>query len=121
MGKYRFFGTESAIGALAATRYGQVLDLDDADAARLVAAHPPALIVPEAVWAKAGISDEELAAWPSTLIHGAAPDAFRAKTDAVRAAYHDYRAGLLAGLPLADQTGANAAKAAPVKAPVKAT
>ncbi len=62
--------------------------------------------MPEAIWAKAGIADEELAAWPSTLIHAAAPDAFRAKTLAVRAAYHNWKTGLLEG-------GANDAAAKP--------
>jgi hypothetical protein len=97
MSKFRFFGTESTLpGGKALTQYGQVVDMVEEEANALIAAFPSGLLLPEDLWEKIGITAEELAEYPSVTIHGAAPEAFLAKTRAVRVAFHEYRESLLA-------------------------
>jgi len=94
MAEYRFFGSESVLrGGLPLTKYGQRVALEPDEANALIAAHPPALLLPADLWDKCGITDEELAKFPSAEIHGAAPEEFLAKTKAVRMAWHIYREG----------------------------
>jgi hypothetical protein len=96
LGKYRFFGSESIVAGRPVSRYGQQLELDPAEADALVTATPSALLLPEDLWEPIGITEEELAEFPSTQIHGAAPDSFVKKAKAVRKAFHEYRETLLA-------------------------
>jgi hypothetical protein len=99
MAEFRFFGTETVINGTGLTQYGQVVDMDQDKADALIAGSPPALLLPEELWAKifepGGDTDAALAEFPSATIHSVAPEAFRAKAKAVRVAFHEYRAELL--------------------------
>jgi hypothetical protein len=110
LSKYRFFGSETILpGNIALSRYGQIVEMEPEDANALIAASPPALLLPEELWDEifppGAETDAELAKWPSATIHASVPAAatnapaeFLARTKAVRAAHHEYRAGLLAAV-----------------------
>ena len=66
------------------SKYGEIVNLDAADADRLIAAHPPALLLPADLWNEIFVpgpeTDAELARFPSVAIHYTASEAFREKT-----------------------------------------
>jgi hypothetical protein len=101
MAEYRFFGSESVLAdRRELTKYGEIVNLDQADADRLIAAHPPALLLPADLWNEiftpGAETDIDLSRFPSVAIHSTAPEPFRVKTAAVRKAWHKYRDGLQA-------------------------
>ncbi len=91
---YRFIGSESLIDGLTYALFGQKVALPDDRARELATAHPPALIVPESVWAEAEITDAECAEWPSVRMHGDAPSAFLEKRARLWKLGHEWRTGL---------------------------
>lgn len=100
MAKYRYFGSESVLSApglpasgVPVSRYGQVLEFAEETGDILVAANAP--IIPEDLWDEVGITDEEVAEWPSAGIHQLAPEEFQAKAKAVRVKSHGYRENML--------------------------
>lgn len=99
MAKFRFFGAQATYAGLGYSRYGQLVDMESGVANALIVASPPALLLPEELWdgifLPGSETDAELAKFPSVTIHGTAPDEFRAKTGAVRKAFHEYREDLL--------------------------
>jgi hypothetical protein len=124
LSKYRFFGSETILpGGVSLSRYGEMVFMEPAAANALIAAHPPALVVPEELWDEifppGSETDAELAKWPSVTIHATEPAAatnapaeFLAKTDAVRKAHYEYRESLLAAIVKAAIREPDAAKAA---------
>ncbi|HEX4138363.1 MAG TPA: hypothetical protein VHY84_27380 [Bryobacteraceae bacterium] len=110
--EYRFFGSQIILRGAELSKYGQVVEMEPEEADKLIAETPPALILPENLWAECGITAAELAEFPSVSIHGAAPEAFRVKTVAVRTAFHDYRKGLLKAAAAESTPGSAPAPAA---------
>jgi hypothetical protein len=106
MAEFRFFGTETILpGNIALSKYGQIVEMEPDAANALIVASPPALLLPEELWESIGITEADLAEFPSATIHGSAPEEFRTKTDAARKAYHEYREGLLAAMVKAAKDG----------------
>src|ERR1039458_4589895 len=101
MSRFRFFGTASSLpDGTALTKYGQVVEMSDELANALIAADPPALLLREILWEDAGITDAELAEFPSVKDHGRASEEFRAKTSVVRSQHHEDRKALRLALGL---------------------
>lgn len=111
MGRYRFIGTETILPVdTTITEYGQPVERDSAETDALIAAHPPAQLLPEELWEECGITEEERAKHPAASNHDKAPPEFQAKARAARDSYHKYREGLIAAAKTAaesvHQTGA---------------
>lgn len=110
LAKFVFFGSETILpDGTVLSRYGQVVSMEPEAADALIAAAPPALLLPTELWDKIFLSDDATAAllaeFPSTSIHETAPAEFRAQADAVRVAYHEYRVDLLKRIAQAAKDG----------------
>jgi len=75
-------------------RFGQKAELDDALARQVVVGGVQ--LIPEAEFASAGFTDEELAKYPSAVSHMTATDEFKRKKKAALGALHEYRESLRA-------------------------
>ena len=80
MAEFRFFGTETILpGDIALSRYGQIVEMDEAKANALIVASPPALLLPAELWDEIFVpgaeTEAELGKWPSAAIHATVPAA----------------------------------------------
>jgi hypothetical protein len=94
MAVFRFLGTTATYAGVAYSIYGQQVEMEEAKANALIAASPPALLIPEALWEKwFPVDDPEtaplLAKWSNADLHYKAPEFFRDKAKGVRTDWHD--------------------------------
>jgi hypothetical protein len=98
---YRFLGTYAEIGNLRMERFGERVEMPQAEAEAAVRDRDAALL-PDAAFQKLGITDAELLQHYAVGLHSLAPAEFIKKRDSAWSALHAYRAKL--------QTAATAAK-----------
>lgn len=91
---FRFVGSYAEVSGQKLERFGQKVELDQAEGEFQVSRQNVALL-PDALFTKAGFTDAELAAHPSTGVHSLAPPEFLKKRATAWAALAEYRDGLL--------------------------
>ena len=94
MPSYRFAGSAGAIMDTPHTfeRFGQKAEIDEALAAEKIAEGFPLLLASE--FDACGLTEKELADYPSAESHEAAPEAFREKKNTVLMKLHELRESL---------------------------
>ena len=100
MSAHRFLGTSIELRlndtSVACDRFGQQVDLPDADLVNLIG-HSNAPFITEEAFAAAGFTEEELQQHFSVTTHDGATDTFKNKKRAALLALHNYRESLKSG------------------------